>query len=188
MKNIIIIGPPRAGKSTLANLLANKYHYQILRGDTLRKAFHLVFPELNISSKTAIHHELFKKFISEYLNLNVSYPRSRYAYVLESCDITIEDYQKYLQNDNTFLCVLGLAEITPKELLNHIRYYDSPNDWSANRSDDYMLEKCTEYISYSKKNKLLCQEDHHLNYFETSSTNRKAIFNSILKQIEKDIF
>lgn len=187
MKNVIIIGPPRAGKSTLANLLASKYHYQIIRGDTLRKAFYLVFPELNISSTTAIHHELFKKFLYEFMNLNATYPRNNYPYVLESCDITIEDYQKYFQNDNTTLCVLGLAEITPKELLHHIRYYDGPNDWSTNRTDNYMLEKCIEYISYSKENKLFCQ-DHHLNYFETSTTNREVIFNNILKQLEKDIF
>lgn len=53
MKNIIIIGRPRAGKSTLANMIADKFNYQIIRTDAVRNTFKTVFPELNIRSHTA---------------------------------------------------------------------------------------------------------------------------------------
>jgi len=48
MKNIIIIGRSRVGKSTLANMIADKYNYQIIRTDIIRNTFKEVFPELNI--------------------------------------------------------------------------------------------------------------------------------------------
>lgn len=186
MKNIIVIGPPRAGKSSLTNLLADKYNYQIIRGDTLRKAFEVTFPELDISAITAINHNSFKKYICKFLDLNLKYPRNIHAYIIESCDITIEDYQRYFENENTILCVLGLANITSKELLQNIRYYDSDADWSNRYSDTYMLEKCNNYIEYSKKLKQLCKK-YQYHYFETSYHNRKEIFNEILKAIEKEI-
>lgn len=184
MKNIIIIGPPRAGKSSLANLLSDKYNYQILRVDTLRKAFDNVFPELNISSKTAINHEPFKKFIQDFFKNSINYSRNKYPFIIESCDITIEDYQKYFQNENTLLYILGLSDINAKELLKNIRFYDSNTDWSAKYSDEYMLELCERYIEYSKKNKILC-EQYHLNYYETSH-NREKVLHKILKSMEED--
>lgn len=39
MKNIIIFGEPRCGKSTLANMIADKFHYQVIRVDALRDTF-----------------------------------------------------------------------------------------------------------------------------------------------------
>ncbi len=53
MKNIIILGRPRAGKSTLANMIVDKYNYQIIRTDTIRSCLKDVFPELNIGPYTA---------------------------------------------------------------------------------------------------------------------------------------
>lgn len=54
MKDIIIIGRPRAGKSTLADKLVNTYGYQIIRLDALRNTFRDIFPELSIAPHTAI--------------------------------------------------------------------------------------------------------------------------------------
>lgn len=58
MKNIIIIGRPRSGKSTLADIISEKYNYQIIRTDCVRAAFKDVFPELNIGPGTAIYLSL----------------------------------------------------------------------------------------------------------------------------------
>lgn len=185
MKNIIIIGSPRSGKSSLANLLVDQYGYQIIRTDTVRKAFHYVFPNLNITSKTAINHKSFKKFIYHFFNMSITYHRNKYPYILESCDITIKDYQEMFETEDTLLCVLGLSDITPQELLANIRKYDTPTDWSAKYSDTYMLDKCKDYISYSKENKALC-EKYGFYYFETSR-DRSSIFKEIVKNIEKDL-
>ena len=79
MKNIIIIGRPRAGKSTLANMIADKYHYQIIRTDTIRNAFRDVFPELGIRPYTAIESKEFQMFCKAFFDKNVKHPRNIYC-------------------------------------------------------------------------------------------------------------
>lgn len=185
MKNIIIIGSPRSGKSSLANLLADLYGYQIIRIDTLRRTFKDVFPDMNITSATAINHKLFKKFVQHYFDMNLNYHRNKYSYILEGYEITIKDYQEMFQNENTLLCVLGLSDLTPNELLANIRKYDTNKDWSTKYDNEYMLNHCKEYISYSKENKMLCQKNNLL-YFETSY-NRDNILKKIVKEIEKNL-
>ena len=39
MKNIIIIGPSRVGKSTLTSILCEKYNFNYISGDSIRNAF-----------------------------------------------------------------------------------------------------------------------------------------------------
>ncbi len=117
--------------------------------------------------------------------MSITYHRNKYPYILESCDITIKDYQEMFETEDTLLCVLGLSDITPQELLANIRKYDTPTDWSAKYSDTYMLDKCKDYISYSKENKALC-EKYGFYYFETSR-DRSSIFKEIVKNIEKDL-
>lgn len=39
MKNIIIIGSSRVGKSTLASILCAKYNFNYMSGDSIRNAF-----------------------------------------------------------------------------------------------------------------------------------------------------
>ena len=39
MKNIIIIGPSRVGKSTLSSMLCKKYNLSYISGDSIRNAF-----------------------------------------------------------------------------------------------------------------------------------------------------
>lgn len=50
MKNIIIIGTPRCGKTTLANMIYDKLKCQIIHGDCERVSLDLAFPELNIKT------------------------------------------------------------------------------------------------------------------------------------------
>ena len=54
MKNIIIIGPSRTGKSTLASLVCKKYNLSYISGDSIRNAFIKIYPELGYSPKTTI--------------------------------------------------------------------------------------------------------------------------------------
>ena len=54
MKNIIIPGPARVGKSMLASLLCKKYDLNYISGDSKKNAFINIYPELGYSSKNAI--------------------------------------------------------------------------------------------------------------------------------------
>lgn len=69
MKNIVIAGVPRAGKTTLATLLAKELeNYHILSLDCIRNAFDDIFPQLDINPREG--KNTFKdlpKFISRLL-------------------------------------------------------------------------------------------------------------------------
>ena len=54
MKNIIIFGEPRSGKSTLANMIIDKFNYQVIHVDAVRDTFKEIYPELNIAPDIAI--------------------------------------------------------------------------------------------------------------------------------------
>lgn len=69
MKNIIIGGTARSGKSTLANLIVNKLKYSKCESDTIVNAFHKVFPELGITHGGGEKAEkIYKPFLFEVLN------------------------------------------------------------------------------------------------------------------------
>ena len=46
MKNVIIFGEPRSGKSTLANMIVDKFNYQVIHVDAIRDTFKTIYPEL----------------------------------------------------------------------------------------------------------------------------------------------
>ncbi len=48
MKNIIIAGPSRAGKSTLARKINEELNYYVISVDKLVAVFQGVYPQLNI--------------------------------------------------------------------------------------------------------------------------------------------
>lgn len=64
-RKIFIFGEPHSGKSTLTNMIAKKFGYQIIRSDCERNALKEIFKELNINSKTAITNERFQLYLKE---------------------------------------------------------------------------------------------------------------------------
>ena len=72
MKNVIIFGEPRSGKSTLANMIVDKFNYQVIHVDAIRDTFKTIYPELNIAPDIAINNKKFQLFIQEYLNRNIN--------------------------------------------------------------------------------------------------------------------
>ena len=44
MKNVIIFGEPRSGKSTLANMIVDKFNYQVMLVYAIRDTFKTIYP------------------------------------------------------------------------------------------------------------------------------------------------
>lgn len=69
MKNIIIGGTVRAGKSTLANMIRAKYKYSLCESDTIVNAFQKTFPELGIvHNNPELAREKYQPFLFEILD------------------------------------------------------------------------------------------------------------------------
>ncbi len=177
MKNIIIIGQPRCGKTTLANMLYRKYKYQIIHADCERVALDLAFPELNIKN-----NELFPKYLEILLRKNKRDNRNNFSVILEGTDIKISDIMKYFNlNENIVIC-LGVCSIDYSEFANEIMNNDTELDWTKKCTNDEILNYCKEYIEKSMADKNEC-EKYGLRFVDTS-INRTKKLRLLVKEIE----
>lgn len=66
MKNIIIGGTVRSGKTTLTNLIVQNFKYSKCESDTIVNAFDKVFPELGITHRNAeLARKIYEPFLFE---------------------------------------------------------------------------------------------------------------------------
>lgn len=125
MKDIIIIGCPRSGKTTLANMLQKQINYQIISLDSLVYAFEQNFPQIGISRKGSFHEKSQKivPFLSKYIkNYKLDYPNQNF--IIEGCQMTPYDIiQKFDIRQIKCIC-LGYPNANQKSILENIRKND----------------------------------------------------------------
>lgn len=182
MKNIIIIGRPRAGKSTLANMIADKYKYQIIRTDTIRQTFADIYPDLKIDKYTAIQNEKFQMFCKEFLYLNIIEARNKYGFVLEGCEIYVNDCKKLYDNEDNLIYVLAQKDIKPEEMAKNMKNNDTKKDWTYGKNYEELLEYCKASIKKAEIIEKECKK-YGLKFFDTAK-NRKSVLDKIMKDIE----
>lgn len=186
MKNIIILGEPRCGKSTLANMIVDKFNYQVIRIDALRDTFQTIYPELDIAPNIATKNEKFQLFIKEYLRRNINEEeRNKYGYVIEGCETSVYDCNRLFNTPNNLIYYLVPFDISPLDFFNNIRKYDTTRDWSYKLSDEELLKYTTNMILKAKKIKEECKK-YNIPCFDTSH-NRNEILQSILDDITEKL-
>lgn len=186
MKNVIIFGEPRSGKSTLANMIVDKFNYQVIHVDAIRDTFKTIYPELNIAPDIAINNKKFQLFIQEYLNRNTKKEeRNKYGYVVEGCETSVENCNRLFNTDENIIYYLAPADITPEEFFNNIRINDTENDWTFKLTDEELMQKVKSLITKGKTLKKEC-EKYNINFVDTSH-NRKEKLDTILRNIELEI-
>ncbi len=185
MKNIIIFGVPRSGKSTLANMIVDKFHYQVIRVDALRDTFLTIFPELNIAPNRATENEKFQLFLQEYLKKNVGEERNKYGYVLEGCETTPADCHRLFQNENNLVYYVGPINISEEDFFSMIRENDINVNWSANLTDEELKEEVKVFLKQAKFYQQECAK-YNIPFIDTSH-NREEKLHFILNDIEKKL-
>lgn len=185
MKDIIILGRPRAGKSTLANKLIDKYGYQVIRLDALRDAFGKIFPKLEIAPYTAIDNDKWYEFLKEYYENIKKFSRYKYGYIIEGCDMHIKKCIELFGNDNILIYVLGQINISPEDMAKNIKKYDTQDDWTKEKEYTELVNYCSNSIKKAKQLKNECNE-YKIQFFDTSE-NRENVIENILKIVEDKI-
>ena len=113
MKNIIIFGEPRSGKSTLANMIVDRFNYQVIHVDSIRDTFKKIYPELGIAPNMAIENEKFQLFLQEYLYRNtIKEERNKYGYVMEGCETSVDDCNRLYNDGNNIIYFLAQVDRT----------------------------------------------------------------------------
>lgn len=157
MKNIIISGVPRAGKTTLSRKINAIYpNYHIINGDAVRYAFQKALPknEINEYGGKGMKQD-FAKFLFYLLKSETGEAQGYYQYIIETCDISIKNATKFFAADNIIL-FLGIAELTPQEILARCREHDTKKEWTTESTDEQILKYATDWISKSKYYKREC--------------------------------
>lgn len=184
MKNIIIGGTVRSGKTTLANVLRVGHNYCVCESDTIVNAFHHVFPELGIvHNKPQSTKENYKPFLFELLNgflKGLKY--NGYVTVFPGSQFLPCHINEYENKDKYIVIFLGIDSISPDELFQKIRTFDTANDWTHKQTDEFLHRECEKIVAQSKELKTEC-EKYGFYYFDTAN-DRTATFEQISKLIK----
>ncbi len=186
MKNILIFGSSRSGKSTLAKLLREKYNYTIIMLDAILYTFYQALPEAGV--KFIIDDETNEKtplFASEFIkSLIYNSKLNNQYYVMEGDSITPEHIVKYFNQEDYIIIFLVQNKLTVDQMLENYKIYHQEHDWT----DTWSEEKLREHALFHKKLSEKTEEDclkYNLKCYDTSE-NREEVYKEILDYIEKN--
>ncbi len=181
MKNIIILGAARSGKSTLAHMLHEKYNYSVISIDSFVSALRDAFPDLGIThSNTENKFKLLPHFVYSYMKKIIKeYPNENF--VLEGWHVFPSDIYKLFYNENIEIICLGYTKISCDEALKLVRINEKSNSYTKSMSDDKVRELISNHIQYSKILNEQCR-NNNIKYYDTSF-NRNNVLNDILKEL-----
>ncbi|MBN1692701.1 MAG: hypothetical protein JW845_04000 [Dehalococcoidales bacterium] len=207
MKNIIIAGPGRAGKTTLARKINEELNYFVISVDKLIATFQGAYPQLNIKlawrrRKTTDNLAPFLghflgAFSSSHgvayeLNLRVHAVKGN-RFVLEGGHFNFEKILPILKmygveelKDNFFLIGLVQNKKTADEFFNDFRKYDTEDDWTYGFDDDELRE----YVSRDAIPSSRSMTDHLVKYGFTiydTSAEREQVFDKIVEDIKSKL-
>ena len=203
MKNIIIAGSARTGKSTLARRINEKLDYFVISLDKLVAVFQGAYPQLDIRlawdrEKTSSN---IAPFIAHFLGMFSSadgrglMPYSHGAvkgnrFVLEGAYVNFEKMLPVLKTygieelkDNFILVGLVQKNKTIDEFVNDFKKYDTKDDWTYGFTDNDLRKIAVDEISYSRY-----ISDYLIKYGFTiydTSMEREQIINKIVEDINK---
>lgn len=183
MKNIIICGVSRSGKTTLVEMLSKKLNYNVFETDILVSAFQDVFPELGISHKDEFKtSKLFSPFMFKILEEFLDDDKN---YIVDSYHLFPNELRKYHNNNKFEIIFLGYPKLTEQEIFKNIRKYDVGDEWTAKITDDELMGNCK---LFKKISQLMMDDCKKYNFrFVDVSYNREKILKTIAKEITRRV-
>ena len=201
MKNIIISGTGRAGKSTLARRIKEELNYFVINNDKLVATFGEAYPELNIRIGNGEEtRKNIAPFLGHFLGMFSSpdgrglFPYTQGAltenhFVLEGWSFDFEQILPILKmygmealKDNFILIGLVVNHKTVDELVSDMRKYDTEYDWTYGFDDSDLRAIAEDNIVFSRY-----MTDYLAKYGFTiydTSTEREQVLNHIVEDIK----
>jgi len=206
MKNIIIAGTGRAGKTTLARKINEELNYFVISVDKLAAVFHGAYPQLNIKlgwNRRKATDNL-APFLGHFLGAfssshGVAYELIMRAHAVKGNRFVLEggyfNFDKILPilkmygveelKDKFILVGLVQNKKTADEFFNDRRKYDKEDDWTYYHDDDELREVSEDAISFNRS-----MTDHLMKYGFTiydTSTEREQVFDKIVEDIKSKL-
>ena len=202
MKNIIIVGPSRSGKSTLAKRINEELGFFVLSTDKLVAIFENAYPNLDIRlnwdrDKTT---ENLATFLGHFLGmfsaddgkglLDYSHGTVKENhFVLEGAYYDFEKVENILKlygieniKDRFHLIGLVQREKSADDFYSDFKKFDTEDDWTYSLSDDELKNVSEEAVSYNEEmyEKLT---EYGFDIYDTSK-DRDKVFAEILERIK----
>ncbi len=205
MKNIIVAGWGRAGKTTLARKINEELNYFVISLDKLIATFHGAYPQLNI--KFGYGRKMtdnIAPFLGHFLGIfssshGVAYELHLRAHAVEGNRFVLEGGNFNFEKISSILKMYGIEKLKDKfiliglvqnkktadEFFNDLRKYDTEDDWTYGFDDDELREISEEAVSYNRS-----MTDNLVKYGFTiydTSTEREQVFDKIIKDIKSKL-
>lgn len=187
MKNIMILGICRTGKTTFSRMIQKEFpNYQIIEVDTIISALQRTIDNIPIGFK---HDSLVENKLPQFLNLliekNINKNGKYLGFIINADSIMPNELKKYFNLEDKIIYYFVNSKLTPKEILDNCRKYDDITEWTTRRTDEQILEHIKFYKNIEKKIIEECNE-YGFKCIDTSK-NRDQIFSSLLNEIKKEI-
>lgn len=188
MKNILIMGTGRAGKTTLSKMLKDKYNsYNLIHSDSLKWAIirakneEQYYRENVDIQKEFEHGEYFQKTLLELYNSLIIKDTKGYGYILESGQLHPKIVKEMIDFDNTIIICLGLGNLAKDEMVNLCIQHDKENDWTYGLEREYLEKHAEDWYNCNEMLKMECPK-YGIQYIDTSK-DREKILQQILDNI-----
>jgi hypothetical protein len=188
MKNILIHGPARAGKSTLAKKIHTEFGHSILCTDSLVAAFEESLPQAGIGHGVPNVAENFAPFIARYLS-NLSRQSnvktgSKFVAALTHFhfDAVLPKIQEHL-HDFT-LIGLTYSHKSWEDLYRDVKKYDTAQDWTYRLSEEELIAFCkgsTEQHNFYFAEKF---QEYNFQVYDVSH-DRDGVLDKIIEELGK---
>lgn len=192
MKNVLIMGIGRAGKTTLSKMIKDKCNsYNLIHSDALKWAMIKAKNEeqyyrKNVDKQKEFEHgEYFQRALLELYNSLIREDTKEYGYILESGQLHPKIVKEMIDFDNTIVLCLGLGNFKPDDIVNQCITYDTEESWTYGLSKEYLLEYAKDWYNCNEMLKIECPK-YGIKYIDTSK-DRKEILVKILNDILKSI-
>lgn len=187
-KYIIIAGVPRAGKSTVSQMIAKRMGFQHLSMDSIIAGIEKVFPETEINTDALVEPQYNLEFISSKIAPFIrammdsgEYDECDYGVVIDVYQLLPKDYIKFIENEKCEIYYFLSSDVTPDERFKILKSFDTPNDYTYYHSDAENKRDCINIVNISNFMKEQCIQ-YGLPYYETTY-NRKAILADFISQL-----
>lgn len=196
MRNLLIIGPPRCGKTTLTQMIADKYPCEIIRGDAIEVTVcqSLIKDRLNESLKTEnsiVTYPLLETkdkidlYKEMYEQIKIDLRGNQKLIILEANNLAFSALEHEFGRDFIIYC-LAMPDISVQDLANYIRLHDDLPDWTMRLGTASLEDCCKSIVDASIACKNTLKYFPKIKFFDTSK-NRREKLQLIFEDIEKNL-
>lgn len=178
VKNVLLIGAARSGKSIFSEKMSKEMGYTHIIMDSIIETFYETFPEIGIKHDES-NNPVFNKFLKSYLKNLFKYGFNN---IIDMEILSPEVVSEIIDKDETEVIYFGYPSISVEDKFVQIRKHDTEFDWTINLNDIELKELIIKKIELSKQVQKEANK-YDITYIDTSY-NREITFDNMIKQFK----